>query len=188
MSKDSLYDFSVLDYLGNPLSLKQFQGKSLLFLVSSLHSPFTENYKELECLYQEFQKENFLILDFPTNDFKGETPENDLEIHQIREEEYNLTFPQMKKIHVLGEEASPLFLYLDKKKNFQGFDKGNPMSSLLSIYNLKKDSFYENHPGIKWTFTSFLVNSQGQVKKRFEATTPIERIRKGVLSLFDQTV
>lgn len=183
--EDNLYSYSALDNKGHLVSLSSYQGKILLIVVTSLHSPFVSEYKDLERLYILHQREGFEILDFPTDQFWGETPENDAEIDSFCKENYHTTFPRFAKVDVKGESAHPLFLYLTKKKKFPGFDPSNPLSPVFADRYIKQGPGWEKDSSLKGPFTMFLISREGKVKKRFELTTPFEKIEKEVLHLLD---
>lgn len=184
--KESLYDIEVIDKEGKSISFSSYKGKILLIVNTATHSSFTSCYKDLERIYRKYKREDFLVLDFPCDQFHGECPENDEEIEEFCTENYNTTFPRFPKGDVVGEKASPLFVYLDKAKKFRSFDATNPLSPVLSSIYIKQGPGWEKKPGIKWNFTKFLVDRYGKVMKRYEATCPMERVEKDILSLLDK--
>ena len=119
------------------------------------------------------------ILDFPCNQFAGQAPGSDEEIHSFCTGRYGITFPQFSKVEVLGENASPLFQYLSANTSFDGFGKG-PMTLILKGVVKKMDKDYKNNSNIKWNFTKFLIDREGEIVARFEPTEAIEHVKAKV--------
>ncbi|SET46940.1 glutathione peroxidase [[Clostridium] polysaccharolyticum] len=177
-----LYDYSVLNAKGEEVSLKEYEGKVLLIVNTATGCGFTPQYKELEEMYEKFHNAGFDILDIPCNQFAGQTPGTDEEIHEFCTLKYNTQFPQMKKSDVNGENALPLYGYLKEQKGFEGFGKG--VKALAMNAMLKKiDKDYKNNPDIKWNFTKFLVDRNGNVVARFEPTDDMKKVMKQVEEL-----
>ncbi len=185
MEKQSIYDFFVTDYQGKVHSMKEFEGKVLLIVNTAIYSDLVSNYRELNLLYRKYHSQGFEILDFPCNQFNGQACLSDEEITGFLNENYQPQFFRSKKIDVNGDEASPLFLYLQKKKKFLGFDKGNPLSGVLGCIYVKKGPGWEKDSSIKWNFTKFLIDRKGDVKKRFECTSEIKTIDRSIQSILD---
>ena len=118
-------------------------------------------------MYGKFHDKGLEILDIPCNQFAGQTPETDDEIHEFCTLKYNTQFPQMKKSDVNGENQLELYKYLKSQKGFEGFGKG-PKALAMGAMLKKIDKDYKNDPEIKWNFTKFLVDRQGNVVGRFE--------------------
>lgn len=140
--------FTVKDKLNQPVALEQFKGKVLLIVNTASKCGFTPQYKELEALYQRYQSRGLVILAFPCNQFGSQEPGSDEEIQQFCALNYGVTFPVMAKVNVNGPDAEPLFDYL--KDHARGLLKTR---------------------AIKWNFTKFLVNKDGQVVKRYAPRT-----------------
>ena len=102
--------------------------------------------------------------------------------HEFCTLKYNTQFPQMKKSDVNGENQLPLFAYLKSQKGFEGFGHG-PAALAMGIMLKKIDKNYKNNPDIKWNFTKFVVNRQGEVVARFEPTADMKDVRACVESL-----
>ncbi len=155
----SIYEFHVLDYLGNDVCLEEYKGKVLLIVNTATGCGFTPQYEGLEKLYKSHHEQGFEILDFPCNQFAHQAPGNDEEIHQFCTLKYNTTFKQFKKIDVNGKSAHPLYEYLKEQQ------KGT----------LGKR--------IKWNFTKFLVDREGNVIKRYAPTVKPEDIEEDIKKL-----
>jgi len=176
------YDLSVKDTKGNDISMKEFAGKVVMVVNTATGCGFTPQYKEIEEMYENFHEKGFEIIDVPCNQFKGQAPGTDEEIHQFCQLHYNTKFPQMKKSDVNGENAIELFRFLKSQKGFEGFGKG-PGALAMSALLKTIDRDYKNNPDIKWNFTKFLVDRQGNVVARFEPTAKMDDVAKSVEAL-----
>ena len=178
----SFYDYSVKDIDGNDVSMKDFEGKVVLVVNTATGCGFTPHYAPLEAMYEKYHDQGFEIVDVPCNQFKGQTPGTDEEIHQFCTLKYNTQFPQMKKSDVNGENAIELFKYLKSQKGFEGFGKG-PAALAMSALLKTIDKDYKNNPEIKWNFTKFVINREGEVVARFEPTADMKKVEECVASL-----
>lgn len=178
----SIYDYSVTDRQGQAVSLKQFEGKVLLIVNTATGCGFTPQYKDLEAIYEKYYDQGFEILDIPCNQFAGQTPGTDEEVHDFCTLKYNTKFDQMHKSDVNGENELPLYTYLKSQKGFEGFGKG-PKAMAMSVLLKKVDKDYKNNPNIKWNFTKFLVSRTGQVTARFEPTHDMKDVDDAVAAL-----
>ena len=142
----SVYDFKVKSQKGEEVSLSEYKGKVLLIVNTATGCGFTPQYKGLEELYEKYRDQGFEILDFPCNQFFHQAPGSDEEINQFCSLRFNTQFPRFKKIDVRGDNAEPLFTYLCSQ-------------------NEKK-----KYKAVKWNFTKFLVDKNGEVIARFEPT------------------
>ena len=176
------YDQSVKDAKGNEISMRQFEGKVVLVVNTATGCGFTPQYKELEEMYEKFHDKGLEIVDVPCNQFKGQAPGTDEEIHQFCQLHYNTKFPQMKKSDVNGENAIELFKYLRSQKGFEGFGKGKT-ALMMSALLMTIDRNYKKNAEIKWNFTKFLVDREGNVVARFEPTADMAAVEACVKSL-----
>lgn len=152
----SIYDFSVKTMQGDEKSLADYKGKTLLIVNTASKCGFTPQFEGLQNVYDQLKDQDFEILGFPCNQFNNQDPGSDEEISQFCERNYGVTFPMFSKVDVKGEDAHPLFNYLTTE------EKGM----------LTKD--------IKWNFTKFLVNKNGEVIDRFAPQTKPENIVKDI--------
>ncbi len=158
----SFYDFKVLDRKGNEFSLEAFRGKVVLVVNTATGCGFTPHYAPMEEMYEELHDKGLEILDIPCNQFAGQTPGTDEEIHEFCTLHYNTKFPQMKKSDVNGENQLPLYAWLKEQKGFEGFGKGATAMAMSAMLKMR-DKNYKTNPDIKWNFTKFLVDRQGNV-------------------------
>ena len=132
----SIYDHSVPRPDGSSLSLEGMRGKVIVIVNTATGCGFTPQYGPLQKMYEEYHDKGLEIIDIPCNQFAGQTPGTDEEIHEFCTLKYNTSFPQMKKSDVNGENELPLYTYLKQKKGFEGFGNG-PKSMMMSVM-LKK--------------------------------------------------
>jgi glutathione peroxidase len=171
----SFYDYSVTDAQGNEVSMENFRGKVVLVVNTATGCGFTPHYKDIEAMYEKLHDKGLEILDIPCNQFAGQTPGTDEEIHEFCQLHYNTMFPQMKKSEVNGEGALPLYKFLKSQKGFEGFGKG-PAALAMGVMLKKIDKDYKNNPDIKWNFTKFVVDREGNVVARFEPTADMKKV------------
>ena len=178
----SIYDFKVNAQDGNEVSLSDYKGKVLLIVNTATGCGFTPQYEELEAMYELYQKDGLEILDFPCNQFMEQAPGSDEEIHSFCTLRYGTTFPQFSKIEVNGENAIPLYKYLTENTTFDGFGK-SPMSLILKPIVKKMDADYKNNGNIKWNFTKFLIDRNGEIAARFEPTESLDAVKAKIEEL-----
>ena len=155
----NIYDFTVLDTKKQPVKLDIYKGKVLLVVNTATGCGFTPQYEGLEALYKKYKEQGLVILDFPCNQFAGQAPGTEEEIVSFCQLKYNVSFPQFAKIKVNGDEADPLYKYLKEQK-------GGVLGK-----------------AIKWNFTKFLIDREGNVIERYAPTTKPEDIEKDILKL-----
>ncbi|WP_026669331.1 glutathione peroxidase [Butyrivibrio sp. AE3006] len=176
------YDYSVTNAQGEAVSMADFKGKVVLVVNTATGCGFTPHYKDIEDMYEKFHDQGFEVLDIPCNQFAGQTPGTDEEIHEFCTLHYNTKFPQMKKSDVNGENQLDLYRFLKEQKGFEGFGKG-PSALAMSVMLKKIDKDYKNNPDIKWNFTKFVVDRNGEVVARFEPTEKMENVAACVAKL-----
>ena len=177
-----IYDYEVPTRTGEKLSLAEYKDKVLLIVNTATGCGFTPHYKDIEAMYEKYHDQGFEVLDVPCNQFAGQTPGTDDEIHEFCTLHYNTKFPQMKKSDVNGENALPLFTYLKEQKGFEGFGKG-PKALAMSVMLSKIDKDYKNNPDIKWNFTKFVADREGNVVARFEPTADMRKVEECIKAL-----
>ncbi|HTQ01987.1 MAG TPA: glutathione peroxidase [Casimicrobiaceae bacterium] len=153
----SIYDFTVKDIAGKPVKLDGYRGKVLLIVNTASKCGFTPQYKGLEALYEKLHGKGLEILGFPCNQFGGQEPGGEKEIAQFCELNYGVTFPMFAKVDVNGAKAAPLYQYLKSEK-----------PGLLGS------------EAIKWNFTKFLVDREGNVVKRYAPNDTPESLASDV--------
>ena len=155
----SIYDFTVKAQDGTDVSLSTYAGKVLLIVNTATGCGFTPQYVGLQELYDKYKYQGFEILDFPCNQFGNQAPGSDDEIHEFCVGRFSMTFPQFSKIDVNGAEEDPLYTWLKGQKGGMGGKK------------------------IKWNFTKFLVDRDGDVVARFAPTKTPEQIDSSIAKL-----
>ena len=174
-----IYDFKVTARDDSEVSLSEYEGKVLLIVNTATGCGFTPHYEPLEAMYKEYRDNGFEILDFPCNQFADQAPGSDDEIHEFCTVKFGTEFPQFKKIDVNGENADPLFAYLATEKPFEGFGKGIKNKALEKFANANNKK-YGDKAYIKWNFTKFLVDREGNVVARFEPTVDMADVKAAV--------
>ncbi|MBQ9227821.1 MAG: glutathione peroxidase [Eubacterium sp.] len=149
----SIYNFTVTTNKGEDVSLGNYKGTVLLIVNTATGCGFTPQYEGLEAMYQKYHDRGFEILDFPCNQFMFQAPGDDAKIDKFCTVKYNTTFPRFKKIKVNGSDAAPLYNYL--KENSDG-------------------------KRIKWNFTKFLIDRDGNIVGRFAPSDTPESIEDKV--------
>lgn len=166
----SIFDFQVINRNGLETSLEEYRGKVILIMNSATECGFTPQYDKLQDMYEKYGEEDFVILDFPCNQFGNQAPGTDEEIASFCDARFGITFPIFSKINVNGENASPLFTYLKEKQGFRGFDLQEEQGAFMDQMLKKMDPDYASKSDIKWNFTKFLIDREGTVVNRFEPT------------------
>ena len=177
----NIYDIKVLNRKGEEVEMSSFKGKVLLIVNTATGCGFTPQYKGLEELYEKYNEAGLEILDFPCNQFGNQAPGSDDEIHEFCTFKYKTSFDQFKKVDVNGENASELFKYLKTQKvdeEVEGFKNKMAMKAISKISTTAK-----NDGDIKWNFTKFLVDREGNVVGRFAPTTEPEKIESSIKEL-----
>ncbi len=155
----SVYDFSARDIDGQLRPLSEWRGKTLLIVNVASKCGFTPQYKGLESLWQDQRDRGLVVLGFPCDQFGHQEPGDETEIKSFCSTRYDVTFPMFAKVEVNGEHADPLYQWLKSQgKGILGSES------------------------IKWNFTKFLVDAQGQVVKRYAPTDTPEKIGKDTLA------
>jgi glutathione peroxidase len=144
-----LYSFTLNSIDGKPAPLADYKGKVVLIVNVASRCGYTPQYTGLEALYEKYKGQGFVILGFPANNFGAQEPGTNEEIKTFCSRKYNVSFPMYAKISVKGDDQAPLYKYLTTE----------------TPSGITGD--------IKWNFTKFLVDRNGNVVQRFEpAVTP----------------
>ena len=141
----SIYDFTIKSIDGQPVSLKSYEGKVVLLVNVASKCGFTPQYAGLESLYEKYKDKGLVIVGVPANNFAQQEPGTNEEIKTFCSRKYNVTFPMMAKVSVLGDDQTPLYRFLTDKSSDPKFGGD-----------------------IKWNFTKFLFDRHGNLIARFE--------------------
>ncbi len=158
----NFFDHKAKDAANNAYDLSQHKGKVVLVVNVASKCGYTPQYAGLESVYQEFKNSNFIILGFPCNQFGAQESGTNEQIQQFCSTTYNVTFPVLAKVDVNGDEADPIYQFLKKEK-----------PGVLGTEM------------IKWNFTKFLVDKNGQVFKRYGSSTEPKEIVNDIKSLLN---
>ncbi len=140
MAQVSLYDFKVKDIDGNDFDLSSLKGKKVLVVNVASKCGLTPQYDKLQQLYEKYKDRNFVVIGFPANNFKGQEPGTNEEIKTFCTLNYNVSFPMMSKIDVVGDNKAPLYKWLTEKSQ-----------------NGKMDA------EVQWNFQKFMIDEDGQL-------------------------
>ena len=154
----TVYDFSANAIAGEKASLTDYRGQVLLIVNVASQCGFTPQYQGLEKLYRKYRDRGFSILGFPCNQFGGQEPATESEIQSFCEMRFGVTFPLFSKIEVNGPQAHPLYEFLK--------------SSKPGILGTRK---------IKWNFTKFLIDRQGNPVRRYAPKQPPEKMESDIV-------
>ena len=155
----SIYDFTVKNNRGDDISLGDYKGKVILIVNTASKCGFTPQFEGLQNLYEEYKDKDFIILGFPCNQFARQDPGTDEEILSFCQINYGVSFPMLKKIKVNGKDADPLYVYL------------------------KDNAPTEKGKSIKWNFTKFLINKDGNIVGRFASKVTPKEIESDIAKL-----
>jgi len=156
----TIYTFGAENFKNEAVDFAKYQGKTLLIVNTASACGFTPQYAGLEALYQQYKDQGFEVLAFPCNQFGKQEKGDNTEIKQFCDLNFNISFELFSKIEVNGENTHPLYQHLK--------------SEAPGILGSK---------GIKWNFTKFLVNNQGEVIKRYSPTTKPADIAADIAAL-----
>lgn len=164
----SIYNFKVNDIDGNEVCLDQYKGKVIIIVNTASKCGYTPQFQDLQSLYEKYEDKGLVILGFPCNQFLGQEPGSNDEVKSFCLLNYGVTFPMFEKVAVRGLNAIPLFNFLINQKPFEGFNLEKVQQKLLySVISEKyPESLVDN--SIKWNFTKFLIDREGNVINRFE--------------------
>lgn len=178
-----IFDFNVEDVNGGETPLKDYAGNVVLIINSATECGFTPQYDDLQDLFEKYGSNGFVILDFPCNQFGNQAPGSNEEIVSFCDSRYGITFPIFSKIEVNGNNESPLYTYLKSQKGFAGFDPEHPLTPMLESALGRKNPDYAESSDIKWNFTKFLIDREGNVVERFEPTTDMAEVEEKIVKL-----
>lgn len=174
-----IYDYKAKTIDGNEVSMEDYKGKVLLIVNTATGCGFTPQYEGLQKLYDKYGKENFEILDFPSNQFLEQAPGTNEEISSFCKLTYGTTFKTFAKIDVNGENTTELYKFLKKEAPTAAEDAASEgLYKQLSGYG-----FNTSNDDIKWNFTKFLVDKTGKVIARFATTFEPAKIEENIKSL-----
>src|SRR5690554_3250461 len=156
----TVFDFSADNIAGEQVDLAQYRGKVLLVVNTASKCGFTPQYKGLQALYTKYREQSLEVLGFPCNQFGQQEPGDSAQINEFCEINFGVDFPLFGKIDVNGSDAHPLYKHLKKEA-----------PGLLGSQ------------AVKWNFTKFLINREGEVVKRYAPTDKPESLAKDIEKL-----
>jgi len=160
MNPKAIYDLSFTDISGEEIQLEEYKNYVLLIVNTASKCGFTPQFKGLEKIYNQFKERKFVAIGFPCNQFQNQDPGTNEEIEEFCTTKYGVSFPMAEKIEVNGPDTHPIFRFLKSKS--------------AGILGTEK---------IKWNFTKFLIDREGNVRKRFSPYTKPSRISSYIEAL-----
>ncbi|MBS4744901.1 glutathione peroxidase [Bacillus safensis] len=159
----SIYDIQVKTINGQEKSMADYKGKVLIIVNTASKCGLTPQFKQLQELYDQYHEKGLEILGFPCNQFMNQEPEGEEAIQEFCSLNYGVTFPMFAKVDVNGEEAHPLFKHLT--------------SEAKGVLGTKT---------VKWNFTKFIVDQNGEVTERFSPKTPPKELESSIITLLNK--
>lgn len=176
-----LYDLKVKKRDGSDLELSSLKEKVIIVVNTATGCGFTPQYEALEYLYEKYHDKGLEVLDFPCNQFGHQAPGDDNEIHEFCTAKYQTQFDQLKKIDVNGENEDAVFTFL---KEYAGEEKIEGMKNKMAMKGIAKISTTcKNEKDIKWNFTKFLLDKEGNVVGRYSPTFDPKHMEEDILKL-----
>lgn len=173
----SVYSFKANLSNGKEISLEKYKGKVMLIVNTASKCGLTPQYEGIEKLYGTYKENGFTVLGFPCNQFGGQEPGTDNEISSFCSLNYNVTFPLFQKVEVNGKNAHPLYQYLrEQAPDDTNLDENSPLYQHLRV---SAPALLEGS-NIKWNFTKFLIDQDGNVVKRYAPTTNPEEMEEDI--------
>ena len=176
-----IYDIKVKNRMNEQISLSYLKDKVLLIVNTATGCGFTPQYKGLEELYELYHDKGFEILDFPCNQFGHQAPWSDDEIHDFCQAKYQTKFDQFSKIDVNGDNEHPLYKFLKEKMPKEEIKELKNKMAMKAISKISKTA--KKDSDIKWNFTKFLVDKNGDVVKRYDPTSDPISFKKDIEEL-----
>ena len=177
----NLYDLTVKNRQDEDIKMSNYKGKVLLVVNTATGCGFTPQYKAIEELYEKYHDQGLEVLDFPCDQFGHQAPGTDDEIHEFCTAKYQTTFDQLKKIDVNGENECSVFTYLKENSPVEEIHGLKNKLAMKGVMKLSKTCKKEND--IKWNFTKFLVDKEGNVVKRLSSIEDPMRLEETIKEL-----
>ena len=176
-----IYDYTLTTGKGGQLDLNDYRGKVIMVVNTATGCGFTPQYAPIEQMYRDYHDKGLEIVDIPCNQFGGQAPGSDDEIHEFCTAKYKTKFDQLKKIEVNGEGEAPLYTWLKEQAPNEEVKGLKNKAAVKMIAKLSQTT--KKPSDIKWNFTKFLVDRNGTVVKRFDPTFPPEKIDEEIQKL-----
>ncbi|MCG7378859.1 glutathione peroxidase [Paenibacillus sp. ACRSA] len=167
----AFYDMEINRIDGKPADLAIYRGKVLLVVNTASKCSYSRQFTTLQELYDKYRSDGLEILGFPCNQFNDKEPGENTEVKTYCEDEFKITFPLFEKIEARGQNTHPIFQFLTEQAPFQGFDTEEVNGQWMKNFLIEKYPDIYEGDGIKWNFTKFLIDRNGDVRRRFEPST-----------------
>jgi glutathione peroxidase len=163
----SIYDYSFKTIEGKETPLSNYKGNVLIIVNTASKCGFTPQYEGLEELYKTYGDKGLVVLGFPCNQFGEQEPGSNADVENFCKVRYGVSFPLSEKVDVREANADPIFKYLTEKTFFDGVGKGLKNMAFELMLKKKYGEGYDDN-SIKWNFTKFLIDREGNIIGRFE--------------------
>ncbi|ELA09692.1 glutathione peroxidase [Moraxella macacae 0408225] len=155
------YQLSAIDITGQNFEFSQLMDRVVLIVNTASKCGFTSQYQGLQALFEQYQQQGLVVIGFPCNQFGQQEPDTNVKIGEFCKLNYGVSFPMMAKINVKGDQTHPVYRFLKSQKRGKG---------------ILTDE-------IKWNFTKFLINRDGEVVNRYAPTTKPEEIGADIVKI-----
>lgn len=171
----SIFSYQVPFMDGHKGDFSDLKGKVLLIVNTASQCSYSRQFNELQQMYEKYGDQGLEILAFPCNQFNDKEPGSSNEIVEYCRKQFQISFPILEKVEVVGQSMHPLFRYLIEEAPFQGYDLDTQEGKWMDTFVKEKHPELYQGDGIKWNFTKFLIDRRGDVHGRYETTiAPLE--------------
>lgn len=179
------YDYSYQSIEGTEVSLSEYRNKVIVVVNTASKCGFAPQYEGLQRLYDTYREKGLVVVGFPCNQFMEQEPGSNEEVSAFCKLRYGVTFPLSAKVSVRGDEVHPLFAYLTQNTTFHGFGKGLKNKALETMLRTKYGRSFSDS-SIKWNFTKFLIDRNGNIAGRYEPTQTPEEMEHAIKECLDR--
>ncbi|WP_458126546.1 glutathione peroxidase [Paenibacillus sp. Z3-2] len=166
----SIFSYQVPFMDGYKGDFSALKGKVLLIVNTASQCSYYRQFNELQQMYEKYGDQGLEILAFPCNQFNDKEPGSSNEIVEYCRKQFQISFPILEKVEVIGQSMHPLFRYLIEEAPFQGYDLDTQEGQWMDTFVKEKHPELYQGDGIKWNFTKFLIDRSGDVHGRYETT------------------
>ncbi|WP_145318319.1 glutathione peroxidase [Paenibacillus xylanexedens] len=171
----SRFSYQVPFMDGHKGDFSALKGKVLLIVNTASQCSYSRQFNELQQMYEKYGEQGLEILAFPCNQFNDKEPGSSNEIVEYCRKHFQISFPILEKVEVVGQSMHPLFRYLIEEAPFEGYDLNTKEGQWMDTFVKEKHPELYQGDGIKWNFTKFLIDRSGDVHGRYETTVaPLE--------------
>ncbi len=179
----SIYNLQATRPNGEVVAFSEFKNKVVLIVNTASQCGFTPQYEQLQALHEKYTEQGLVVLGMPSNQFDGQNPEGSVETEAACKLNFGVTFPLFEVADMNGEAQHPVFAYLKEQVPYHTYVEGDKLETmLLKMFEKEMPHLLEGNV-IRWNFTKFLVNRDGEVVKRFEPFESMDDVERAVVEL-----